>query len=224
MSQPPSTPVRPMLTPQRFAMIQNMQRSMQMRPAGSPMNPLFRPIQAMTPQPMQMMSPQVMTPQNIQMMQQMMMQQRIAAMGLQRPLSPATAQKPQPTPKPPVRPPQIKAATPKIRGPVSSLLPPVNTYAPRLKKGETSLVTVLPKEETATRKRGRFTEESSDEDEFDDRTDSEQGSDEEGRSKPTTPAPSASESKPADPPILTKRKRMLRTTKHEYEKLYIKLN
>lgn len=107
----------------------------------------------------------------------------------------------------------------------SGLLPAVNTYAPRLRIGETALIQPLVREEPRKR---RFAEEYS-EDEADKNSERDDDSSFQNSNQESLPLRSALEQPGLkrtlqENPINPKRTRMLRTTKHEYDKLYPQYN
>jgi chromatin structure-remodeling complex subunit SFH1 len=112
----------------------------------------------------------------------------------------------------------------------SGLLPPQNTYAPRLKYGHTSLVTPMSPKET-TKKRPRFREEVSDEEMEESESDqsfedSEESDERIGRKTRATTKPKEEPEVEVEPEVkeipafaMKKRTRLLHTTKHDYEKI-----
>ena len=109
----------------------------------------------------------------------------------------------------------------------SNLLPPSNSYAPRLKYGYTSLVIPNSPEEK-TRKRSRFVEHESEEEEEEnfDSASFEDSEDENGQRRTRSTVKTVETlveedegEKEIDPFQLQKRARLL-TTKHDFEKMY----
>lgn len=109
-----------------------------------------------------------------------------------------------------------------------NLLPPVNTYAHRLNRGYTSLV--IPNNPNEKRKKSRFAEDDSIEDESDvSFTDSENESSSRRRSTRQTTNMASEQSIQSEsvvevvPPLfeMQKRSRLLNTTKHDFEKMFL---
>ncbi|KAI8910932.1 hypothetical protein EDD86DRAFT_203960 [Gorgonomyces haynaldii] len=188
-------PGRPISVPHQNQIYVDQIRRLQAIASGK----LVGPTVPMTPQQAQDRLKQIYSSPQYQPILQMMQQTPVAR-------QPITV-----TPRPavPVRPPQ----TVKLSVPSTNLLPPVNQYAHRIRRGETGLLQKIVTHEPVLRKRGRFVEEDSDEFEDSD-------SDENMRSRRQSATPvSQSKTEKAYPPILPKRVRVLPTTKHEYEKL-----